>query len=172
MPISPIASNQAAANSNTSKMGTGEIAQEDFFQLMIDQLKNQNPLSPQDNSEFLTQMVQFTTMDIMSNMNDTMEMNEAIQLIGKDVLATYHDSDGQLKSIEGTVKSVLMNDGAPMLEVGDMFVSLDSIMIAAAPPEPEPVVPPEEPEEGEPVEGEPEEGTEGEEQPVEGTEGV
>ena len=40
----------------------GKLGQEDFLRLMTTQLNNQNPLKPQDNTEFLTQMAQFGTV--------------------------------------------------------------------------------------------------------------
>ena len=75
-----------------------EASKEDqFMQLLIAQLKNQDPLSPQDNGEFLSQLAQFDTAtgikDLQKSFKDfttTMQSNSALQassLVGHSVLA-------------------------------------------------------------------------------------
>ncbi len=49
----------AAASAQTS----GELGQEDFMELMVAQLENQDPTKPMDNFEFLSQIAQFGTVD-------------------------------------------------------------------------------------------------------------
>jgi flagellar basal-body rod modification protein FlgD len=73
-----------------------ELGQEDFLKLMIAQLKNQDPVNPADNSEFLGQIAQFRMVSgidemgvsfegISSNLYAAQAM-QASQLVGKDVL--------------------------------------------------------------------------------------
>jgi flagellar basal-body rod modification protein FlgD len=50
-----------------------------FIQLLVAQLKNQNPLNPADGMQFVTQLAQFT------NLEQSLEMNASLKTI-KDVL--------------------------------------------------------------------------------------
>ena len=60
--------------------------QDQFMQLLIAQLKNQDPLQPQENGEFLSQLAQFDTatgikdlQDSFNNFSSTMQSNSALQ---------------------------------------------------------------------------------------------
>ncbi len=74
----------------------GELATEDFLALMTTQLKNQDPLEPMDNGEFLAQIAQFATVSGIGDLNDSfegfstsMQSEQAIQgstLVGRSVL--------------------------------------------------------------------------------------
>jgi len=67
----------------------------DFLKLLVAQLQNQDPLSPQDNGEFLSQLAQFSTVEGIDNLNKTMDnfassmiSNQALQataLVGRTV---------------------------------------------------------------------------------------
>ncbi|MDJ0877681.1 MAG: flagellar hook assembly protein FlgD [Halieaceae bacterium] len=73
-----------------------QLAQQDFFKLMVAQLENQDPSDPIDNGEFLAQMAQFSAVDgiyglqaSFNSLADTMQRNQvadAAALLGRDVL--------------------------------------------------------------------------------------
>lgn len=83
-----------------------ELGQKQFFELMIAQLKNQDPLEPLDSSEFLSQLAQFSTVSgvngieqSMSALSASLQSNQALQastLVGREVLA-----DGSLMRLGG-----------------------------------------------------------------------
>ena len=57
-----------------SKTGNaGDMDKNAFLQLLITQLRYQDPLEPRDNGEFLAQMAQFTSLEQVQNMNTSME---------------------------------------------------------------------------------------------------
>lgn len=92
-------------SSNVTENGTpiimpGEEASKDLFlKLLVAQMKNQDPFNPQDPTQYVTQLSQFTTMEQIMDLNDNMEyltaltdgllinsaMNGASALIGKTV---------------------------------------------------------------------------------------
>lgn len=73
-----------------------ETKQDQFMKLMLAQLKNQDPLEPQENGKFLTQLAQFDTatgikdlQKSFTSFTNTMQSNSALQassLVGRDVL--------------------------------------------------------------------------------------
>ena len=78
--------------SQTSAMG-----KEDFLNLLIAQLQNQDPLNPTDSTEFTAQLAQFSSLEQLGNVNQNlMELkdfqasinnSQAVSLIGKAITA-------------------------------------------------------------------------------------
>jgi flagellar basal-body rod modification protein FlgD len=62
------ASTTAQATSSTQTLG-----KDDFLRLMVAQLKNQDPLNPMNNTEFVAQTAQFTSLEQLQNINTTLE---------------------------------------------------------------------------------------------------
>ena len=54
------------AQSNTS------LGKDDFMKLLIEQLKNQDPMSPMDGTQFAAQLAQFSSLEQLQNLNDSM----------------------------------------------------------------------------------------------------
>jgi flagellar hook assembly protein FlgD len=77
---SPItaASNTAAAadtstdSSKTQKIDSG-LGQNAFLQLLVTQLQHQDPLQPQDDTQFLAQLAQFTSLEQLTNINTSLQ---------------------------------------------------------------------------------------------------
>ena len=57
----------------TTDTETQELGQDVFLELMVTQMRNQNPLDPQDNSEFVAQLAQFSSVEGLDKLNNTME---------------------------------------------------------------------------------------------------
>ncbi len=50
-----------------------ELGKDQFLELLVAQMNNQDPLSPQENGEFIAQLAQFSTVEGIENMNTSME---------------------------------------------------------------------------------------------------
>lgn len=74
-----------------TKKNNNELGQAAFLELMITQMKNQNPLEPQDNSEFVAQLAQFSSVEGLERLNKNftsfMSTNalQASSLVGRSV---------------------------------------------------------------------------------------
>lgn len=85
----------AAAKATDSTSASGQ--QDRFLKLLVAQMKNQDPLNPQDNAQLTSQMAQISTVDGIEKLNRTVqqltasnESSQAIQgaaLVGRNVLA-------------------------------------------------------------------------------------
>ncbi len=74
---------------------SNELGQTAFLELMITQLQNQDPLSPQDNTQFIAQLAQFSSVEGLERLNTNFEgfagnftSNRALQassLVGRSV---------------------------------------------------------------------------------------
>ena len=84
-----------------------ELDGDAFLTLMLEQLKNQDPMDPMDNSEMLAQQAQFTQLTELQELNDTINQNNIIQqansLVGKTVQIV--DPNNTSRLITGGVTS-------------------------------------------------------------------
>ncbi|EGD46026.1 flagellar hook capping protein [Ruminiclostridium papyrosolvens DSM 2782] len=115
---------QAAAARKTG----GELGKNDFLNLLVTQLRYQDPLQPVDDKEFIAQMAQFSSLEQMQNMNGSMTKSQAFTLIGKVITATTTDDKTlEVNSVQGTVTSVKMKDGKTFVVVNNKDVDVDRI---------------------------------------------
>ncbi len=96
----------ALAASNQSKSGNSKAALAENFEmflvLLTEQLKNQDPLSPLDSNEFVSQLVQFSSVEQQINQNTTLEKLVGLQVasvggatvgyIGKEIRVDSNES--------------------------------------------------------------------------------
>ncbi len=108
----------------------------DFLQLMMDQLKNQDPLNPADPTQYMSELASFTSLDeemqIASSSSQSASnqtASSALNLLGKTV--NYLDANGNPQS--GTVTAVDFGSSGPTLTVGSATgVTLSSITGASS----------------------------------------
>ncbi|MBJ7278224.1 flagellar hook assembly protein FlgD [Marinobacter salarius] len=87
---------QYRVQQDQAKSGS-ELGKNEFMELMIAQLKNQNPLEPQDNGEFISQLAQFSSLEEMQSLSGSVDdmasqfrSTQALQasaMVGRTVLA-------------------------------------------------------------------------------------
>ncbi len=108
------------ASSSTLPVNTsGKDYKQEFLNLLMTQLKNQDPTNPVDSKEMLAQQAQFESLEQMQNLNTNFvalmamqNTNQAASLLGKTVTGTV---DGTTST--GVVQSVKFDSGMPVLEV-------------------------------------------------------
>ncbi len=90
-----VLSDLSIRNTQKEEDKDNELGQSAFLELMITQLKNQDPLSPQDNTEFVAQLAQFSSVESLDKLNNNFDTftssfvaNQALQassLVGRSV---------------------------------------------------------------------------------------
>ena len=103
-----------ANSSNASATGQSSLGKDDFLKMLVTQLQNQDPLKPMDDTAFVAQMAQFSTLEQMQNMNASMLSMKATDMIGNVVGFT----NGSSNSIAGVVNGVNIANGVTSLVVG------------------------------------------------------
>jgi len=123
MSTTPINSSTLSTQGTTLTPTSSGLNQNDFLQLMMDQLKNQDPLNPSDPTQYMSELAQFsqlqTETSIASSQATTASQSSAasaLALLGRTV--TYSDSSGASQS--GTVSSVQFGSSGPTLTVGSI----------------------------------------------------
>lgn len=124
-PSSPVVTDPAA-----------EGQDQQFMRLMIEQLKNQDPLSPLKSNEFTTQLSQINSLQQLINLNKSFEnffgagqLAEATSLIGKYV----EGLDAKNNIIKGIVETVEVLDGMPTLKVDDQLLLVSQVVTVSDP---------------------------------------
>ena len=113
--------------SNVREVKT-QLGKDDFLKLLVTQLQYQDPLQPMDNTEFIAQTAQFTALEQMQNLNQTMTNAQAFATIGKGVyMNTLNEQTGQYEYIYGVVTSVDVINGKPYLNIGNKTAPYEDI---------------------------------------------
>ncbi|MEB0048241.1 MULTISPECIES: flagellar hook assembly protein FlgD [unclassified Pseudomonas] len=120
------------AAATSSATGSQTLGKDAFLQLLVTQLKNQNPLSPQDNGAFVAQLAQFSSLEGITSLNTTVSSlagnynsSQALQassLVGRSVIAQTSTAqvDDPTKGLTGSVSlSSSIASGAGTVTVTD-----------------------------------------------------
>lgn len=91
----------------------GNLGKDDFLQLLVAQIRYQDPLKPMEDKEFIAQLAQFSALEQMMNVGLASNMTYATTMLGKQVIGS--DADGY--PVAGKVVSVRLVDGTPMVKV-------------------------------------------------------
>lgn len=106
-----------------------ELGKDDFLNLLIAQLKNQDPLNPMKDQEFIAQLATFSSLEQVSNMNKNMEeflkqqsyqnATVASTMIGKEITS--------IEGEKGVVASVKIEDSGVYLSVNGKNIAFNDI---------------------------------------------
>ena len=115
--------------SGTERQTSSSLDKDAFLRLFVEQLKNQDPMNPQDSSEFMSQMAQFSMLEQLTNLNEGMdqlkqsqEMTEAVELLGRQVKVQTEDG-----IVSGLVEKVIIDEEGVKLFVDGNSYSIDSV---------------------------------------------
>ena len=118
------ASKKTATKSTT---GTGELGKDAFLQLLVTQMKYQDPLNPNTDTQFVAQLATFSQLEQMQNLSKTSTNSQAFSLVGRDVIMKAEDGSGGINYKNGMVDYVTMSGGEAKLSVGGSLYSLDQL---------------------------------------------
>ena len=123
IPQSPITSlNTITRDPNT------ELDRQAFLQLLITQLRHQDPLNPMDDREFIAQMAQFSALEQMMNLNQTFERHHAFGTLGRTVDAAFvHPVTNEWTEMSGLVTAVNTRGSQILLTVNGIDVPFDAV---------------------------------------------
>jgi flagellar basal-body rod modification protein FlgD len=97
----------SAISGSTGSSSSSFISQDTFLTLLVTQLKNQDPLNPQDSSQFVSQLANFSSLEQMTTMSKNMESvleTSVTNVIGKT--ATVTDSTNSAGYVTGTITGI------------------------------------------------------------------
>ena len=62
-----------SATTNTTKPRNDGLGRDAFLQLLVTQMSHQNPLQPQEDGAFIAQLAQFSSLEQLTNIDDTLK---------------------------------------------------------------------------------------------------
>lgn len=138
------AAGAAPTTSTKAQASTGAmqaLGKDVFLKLLVTQLRYQDPLKPQDNSAFVAQMAQFTSLEQLQNVNATlaqlvtMQSKEANNFISNapaylGLAVTMAGKDGEI--VSGTVSAVEYVQGKPLLVIDGVRHGLEKLLSVRA----------------------------------------
>lgn len=116
-----------ASGAQASSFGNSDLKISDFFQLIAAQLQNQSMYDTVDNAEFMSQMVQFSTLSQMEELSGAFQSNLAVSMIGKTVNVTTENDLGTRTTTTGVVSQVSYEEGVPRLMVNGSFYKMADV---------------------------------------------
>ncbi len=126
----------ASSSSATGKVkSSSTLDTTDFLQLLAAQMSNQDVMNPTDNTEFVSQMAQFSSLQAMESLNSLASAQYSAslssyssELVGKNVLVGTTDDKGKYKELTGVVDSVSFGSGTYSLKINGKDYDLSSVM--------------------------------------------
>ena len=98
-----------------------------FLQLLVAQMRYQDPLEPTSNTEYISQYAQFSQVEQMQNMSASMDLQRASQLVGKEVYIRTTTSTGETKYVQGKVDYVVYENGKAYLSINESLYSIEDL---------------------------------------------
>ena len=118
-----MAGNTVASTKDTSSGSS--LDKDAFLQLLVTQMQYQDPLEPTSNTEYMSQLAQFSSVEELQNLSATLSSNQALNLTGQYVILNVPDSTGEIKQVSGLVDYVTMTDGKAYFHVDNEYYPAD-----------------------------------------------
>jgi flagellar basal-body rod modification protein FlgD len=128
--IAPVTTGGMYTGSTAAAAPKAELDKEAFLQLLVTQLRNQDPSAPMDSNALMAQTTQMATVEQMTELATTQRESFGLQMrvsaaafIGQT--ASYADAAGVTQT--GEVTSVSFAGSVPTVHIGDADIALGSI---------------------------------------------
>jgi flagellar basal-body rod modification protein FlgD len=121
----------AARNGSTARSSGQELERDNFMELLLLQLRSQDPMSPMDSAAMFNQMAQLSMLeqlwdirDMLSDSTVSQQLAQGATLIGRQVEANSLAAG----RISGLVEGVRMQSGSIWLQIGDAEVQMNEVL--------------------------------------------
>lgn len=112
---------------NQSTSSSSSMDKDTFLQLLVAQMKYQDPLEPTSNTEYVAQYAQFSQVEQMQNMASSTDLARASALVGEEVYIKTTTSTGETKYVQGKVDYVVFENNKAYLSINEKLYSLSDL---------------------------------------------
>lgn len=120
---------ETASQSSLSKVTNAgnDMDKDAFLQLLVAQMKYQDPMQPTSNTEYIAQYAQFSQVEQMQNMAKSVDLQRASSLVGQQVYVKTTGSNGETNYVQGKVDYVVFENGKAYLSIEEQLYSLEDL---------------------------------------------
>lgn len=130
-------SNASDPSTTMPVLPNATLGEQDFLNLLVAQMTNQDPLNPISNTDFVAQMAQFNSLQQMqqiqtdlSQMNSQQNLLQASGLLGRQVVLQTDPQD----TVTGVVSSMQIANGTPKIVVNGQAYDLSQLLSVSMAP--------------------------------------
>jgi flagellar basal-body rod modification protein FlgD len=133
MATTPVTSTGSAATTSSTSTGADRlqsISVEDFTQMLVTELRNQDPTQPMSNTDLMNQVSQIQSIESNQQLTSTLQsvaLGQSIASAGSLIGATVTGTNANGQSVTGTVNSASISNGAAILNVGSSTIPLNNV---------------------------------------------
>ncbi|MBO7358136.1 MAG: flagellar hook capping protein [Lachnospiraceae bacterium] len=114
--------------SSETKTSNSSLDKDAFLQLLVAQMKYQDPLEPTDNTEYVAQLATFSELEEMQNLSSTMSFQRASGLVGQEVVCKVTNaSTGATEYVQGIVDYVVYEGSKAYLSIDESLYNVDDV---------------------------------------------
>ncbi|MEG1847781.1 MAG: flagellar hook capping FlgD N-terminal domain-containing protein [Lachnospiraceae bacterium] len=118
---------QIGSTGTTNKAGNN-MDKDSFLQLLVAQMKYQDPLEPTSNTEYISQYATFSELEQMQNVSNNVNLQRASSLVGKNVYMTpTNEQTGEKGMVYGRVDYVQFENNKAYLAIKGSLYSIDDL---------------------------------------------
>jgi flagellar basal-body rod modification protein FlgD len=124
----------AGTDLSSQRVAGSTLGRDEFLLLLVEEMRNQDPMTPMDNTEMIAQLAQFSALEQMTALNDTVDgladelsqisTTSAGALLGRYIAGV--DIEGN--PVEGVVSAIQFDRDAAYLHVGEQTVPLAGVV--------------------------------------------
>ncbi len=119
---------QIAKKETKTTASGNSMDKEAFLQLLVAQMKYQDPLEPTSNTEYISQYATFSELEQMQNMSANMTLSRASEMVGKEVIVESTSDSGKTTTVQGYVESVTYQANKAYISIDGTLYSVDDVV--------------------------------------------
>ncbi len=116
----------SSSSTSTTASSDTTLDKNAFLQLLVTEMQNQDPLNPTDDTSFIAQLAQFSSLEQMQQVSTNTDASQALSMVGQQI--DYTDPSDATQTLTGTVSGVSFSGGVPSLIVGTNTVDLSDVV--------------------------------------------
>lgn len=125
--IASVVNNEVQIKNRPTENKSNELGKDAFLQLLTTQMKYQDPLNPNTDTEYIAQLATFSQLEQLQNLSTAATNSQAFNLIGKTVSVKTENSAGDTTYIGGRVDFVMMNGSKAQISINGNLYSVDQL---------------------------------------------
>jgi flagellar basal-body rod modification protein FlgD len=111
----------------TKETTKNELGKDAFLQLLTTQMKYQDPLNPNTDTEYIAQLATFSQLEQLQNLSSVTTNSQAFGLVGKSVIIKAENQSGNISYVTGKIDFVNMAGGKAQLSIEGKLYSIDQL---------------------------------------------